>query len=396
MDNQIRRISAHYIFTNIDNPIKNGIVSVLNDGTIVNIEKSNKETANTEFYNGVIVPGFVNAHCHLELSHMKGILKPGKHLIDFLLGINNLRTDISYKSEPAINADRQMFIDGISVVGDISNRTDCGSIKNNSKIFYKNFIELIGTSNQRIVKNIDTYNNIKVEYNKLGISENDIIAVPHAPYSVSPMMFETINQLNKNKNIISIHNQETEAENELYISGKGDMKEKFPTAGIDVSLIPTTGKSSLQSYGKYLREYENVLLIHNTFTKQDDIDYAKNNFKNPYFVLCPNSNLNLEHCLPNVKCFIKNNLNICIGTDSLSSNNQLSIIEELKTLRVNFPDIDFETLLKMATINGAKALQVNNNFGKIEIGKKPGIVLIEKFDFENMNISVNSKAKRII
>lgn len=83
-----------------------------------------------------------------------------------------------------------------------------------------------------------------------------------------------------------------------------------------------------------------------------------------------------------------------LGTDSLASNHQLSILEEMKTLQKHFPVVSTKTLLQWATINGAKALQMDNVLGSFERGKKPGIVIIEKA--ADVLLSAASSAKRIL
>src|SRR6185437_3156496 len=102
------------------------------------------------------------------------------------------------------------------------------------------------------------------------------------------------------------------------------------------------------------------------------------------FCLCPNANLYIENALPPVRLFLNNNCNIVLGTDSLASNHQLDILAEIKTIAKKFPEIKTETLLKWATINGAKALQMENEFGSFDKGKKPGVVLIENTERERI------------
>ncbi len=91
---------------------------------------------------------------------------------------------------------------------------------------------------------------------------------------------------------------------------------------------------------------------------------------------------------------LRNECNIVVGTDSLASNHQLNILEELKTISRNFPGIPLEKLLQWATINGAKALQADALFGSFEKGKQPGIVLIENVEGEKL--SQTAVARRIL
>ncbi len=387
-----RTIAAQYVFTNAGEPIKNGAVTYDEaTGKILSIKPLTTETANTEFYNGVLVPGFVNAHCHLELSHLRGLIPPCKQLTEFLYKIVRLKTEQVFSDEICLAADQAMYDAGINAVGDISNTADSAFVKSRSKIHYCNFIELIGATEERIQRSHDTYLSVSKDFHYN--DDNQVFAVPHSPYFVSDAQFDDINALNSgNQSIISIHNQETAAENELYISHTGSFVDLFAP---NVANIKCTGKKSLPSYGHHLAEYDNVLLVHNTYSERDDFEYALQTFRNPYFVLCPKSNLYLEGRLPDVSTMMTMRLNICLGTDSLSSNDTLSILEEMKVIVQNFKQISFNDILQMATINGAKALKFDDEYGTLQVGKAPGLLLLEDFDFQGFNICKETTVRRI-
>jgi len=387
-----KTIAAQYVFTNAGEPIKNGAVTYDEaTGKILSIKPLTTETANTEFYNGVLVPGFVNAHCHLELSHLRGLIPPCKQLTEFLYKIVRLKTEQVFSDEICIAADQAMYDAGINAVGDISNTSDTAFTKSRSKIRYRNFIELLGTTEERI-----DFNNLTFRSVAKSLAYSDICpvhAVPHSPYFVSDAQFDDINALNAaDRSVISIHNQETAAENDLYISHSGSFAELFPDI---VANIKTTGKKSLPSYGHHLAGYDNVILVHNTYSQRDDFEYALQTFKNPYFALCPKSNLYLEGRLPDVSTMMTMNLTLCLGTDSLSSNDTLSILEEMKVIVQNLRQISFNDILRMATINGAKALKFDGEYGTLQVGKAPGLLLLEDFDFQEFNICKETTVRRI-
>jgi cytosine/adenosine deaminase-related metal-dependent hydrolase len=139
----------------------------------------------------------------------------------------------------------------------------------------------------------------------------------------------------------------------------------------------------------------NLILVHCTFADRDIIGLIKKR-KNLYWCLCPNSNIYIEKTLPPVKLLIEEGCEIIIGTDSLASNDNLSILGELKTLQLNYRDLPLEDLVSWATINGAKALGEQEQFGSIEPGKKPGLLLIENADLLNMKLLPESTVKRLI
>ncbi len=382
-------LSAHYVFTNTGAPIKNGAVTYDEDGTVLSVGTLDAETPNTIFYNGIIVPGLVNAHCHLELSHLRGRVTDADSLVDFVCKMSRLGA-VPYQESAAEDADQDMYRQGVVAVGDISNTANTANVKQNSKIHYTNFVELLGTTHQRCTADIDQYNNVYQKFSECGLS--DICAVAHAPYSVCPELFGVINELNNdNRRVFSIHNQETQAENTLYINHSGEIVDRFP---MDLSSIPVTGKSSLMSVGEHF-SYDRVLLVHNIYSTAEDMDYAKRRFNNPFFVICPKSNLFLEHKIGDVPMMRRKGLTVCLGTDSLSSNDRLSMVEEMYALQNYYPEISLEDIIKFATINGAKALGMDE-LGVIAPGKCGGLVLINNLDFAQMKLTSKSTSVRVM
>jgi len=212
--------------------------------------------------------------------------------------------------------------------------------------------------------------------------------VPHAPYSVSENLWREIQPYFQNK-VVSIHNQETPFEDEFFLQGTGDFVRMYGLMSLDNSHHLPSKKSSLQSYFNKLEGAEKIILVHNTFTKQEDIDFVNrpsgtdqpltpNNKPQTFFCLCPNANLYIEDALPPVELLRKNNCTIVLGTDSLASNWSLSILDEIKTIQKHFPQIPLEEILGWATLSGAKALGIDKQFGSFEKGKTPGVVLVSE------------------
>ena len=394
----MRKISASYIFPVSSKPLKYGILAVSDEGEIIDIIDTGgelKESASMEYYNGILVPGFVNAHCHLELSYMKGLIDKANGLPDFLMQLSQKRRALPENLNEIIrSADNEMYAEGIVAVGDISNDDFSFHVKEKSKLYYHTFIEVYWPSPDRAK---EVYYKGEKLFNQLNEMNLPASIVPHTPYSVSPELFELVHQhANKFKRIFSIHNQETKSENELFKTHSGAICELFEKIGADMNSIKVTGKSSLQSVLSYFPSFQNILLIHNIYTEQSDIDIAKSQSEKLFWILCPNSNLIIENRLPDVELFIRNSLNIALGTDSYSSNTELSILGEIKTLAYNYPYLPLELLIKWGTLNGAKALEIDNKFGSFEIGKNPGINLITAIDFVNMKLTKESRVKKLI
>ena len=394
----MRRLSANYIYRIDSSPLKNGIVEIDDSGRIINIIDTTgdlKESRNLEFYNGVIVPGFINTHCHLELSELKNKLPERAGLPEFLGEIVNHRKKT--KSEIGLKSidlqDKLMQRNGIVAVGDICNTAESIQTKKNSKIYYHNFIEAVGLS-----KNASDIFKLNLELSEVFTAKklkNTI--VPHAPYSVSTELFKLIKEYAEQSNsILSIHNQETVSEKEMFVSKSGELFNKLKSMGVDLENWTSSGKNSLQTILKLLPENNNILFVHNTYSTSDDLHKANNKLQNAYWCLCPLSNLYIEGNIPNIKLFLNYIEKITLGTDSLASNKTLSILEEMKVLQAECKDLGFDLLLKWATLNGAKALKIDEYFGSIELGKKPGLNLITNFDFQKMKITNKSDIKVLV
>ena len=355
------------------------VLIVRENGTVEDLIPSNEAGDDVEVFNGVLSPGFINCHCHLELSHMKGWIPEKTGLVDFVFKIVSERHHSEEEILAAIEkAEDEMLQNGIVAVGDICNNVLTIPQKKKKRIHYYNFIEASGwlpsVSQMRFERAKSAYDKFLISNFKFQTS-----IVPHAPYSVSENLWEKIQPYFQNK-VVSIHNQETIYEDEFFLHGAGDLKRMYDLMKIDNSHHQPTKKSSLQSYFHKLVKASNVLLVHNTFTNQEDINYMEfqiSNFKfQTFFCLCVNANQYIENALPPVDLFRKNHCAIVLGTDSLASNGSLNILDEMKTIRKKFPSIPLQEMLQWATRNGAKALQMENELGSFEKGKKPGVVCL--------------------
>ena len=357
--------------------VENIIVILDHNLRILDIDHAeNYNSSEVKKYNGVLTPGLINCHCHLELSHLKDKIPTKTGLVEFVKNIVGMReVEIEQIKSAAQDANSEMVSNGIVAVGDISNVDHTLSIKKESSIYYHTFIECFDLLQSESAES-SVANGRKVRNNFL---ENGLIAclVPHAPYSVSQDLFNKL--LAESADILSIHMQETEAEDEIIKSATGPMADLFTQFGVDLSSFSPIGKQSPYYALPKMDDRAHWLLVHNTLSQKSTIDFAHSLNKNTFWVTCPNANLYIEDKLPDYKSLIENNATLCLGTDSLASNAQLSILEEIKTIRKNCPYISFEELLKWATINGAKALKIDDKYGSIEIGKTPGLNIIDGY-----------------
>jgi aminodeoxyfutalosine deaminase len=368
----MRYITADWVYPISSPRIKHGVVVLDGDKVLAIEQRNNVPSDQLEYFKGILVPGFINTHCHLELSHLKGKVETGTGLLSFIEQVVKLRETSQDAIDLAIvEADDYMWNQGIQAVGDISNKTDTFDVKRKSKIAYYSFVEMFDFMQGDKMKDL-----ISGNLHTFELSPSPKAVVPHAPYSVSQELFEKIKSLNKDLATVSIHNQETPAEEELFKTGTGDFFPFFKKFGFDMSAFQKTGQSSIHFVLQHLDPNQRTLFVHNTLTNKADIGAAQSWSEKVYWATCPNANLYIENRLPNYQYFLEDGSRMTIGTDSLTSNWQLSILEEMKTIARYQSYVPFETLLQWATLNGAEALGMENKLGSLEAGKSPGILLL--------------------
>jgi cytosine/adenosine deaminase-related metal-dependent hydrolase len=241
---------------------------------------------------------------------------------------------------------------------------------------YHTFVELIGLNPERATSIFDAGRQTLTQFI---IKDLPTSFAPHAPYSVSPLLTEYISQMCLETDYpTTIHNQESNAENDFFKTKTGDYVGLYNTLNLPLDFFNPTGKSSLESILPYFNPNVKTQLVHNTFSSQHDIDFANKLHPNLYWCLCPNANLFIENTLPDIEQLVKSNCTLTLGTDSLASNTGLSILDEINAIIKHKSSIPLKTLLKAATYNGAEYLGIENTFGSLEKNKKPGINLLQK------------------
>lgn len=391
----MKRFAAQYVITN-DGPIlKRAVIEVDDNGKILNIYDTQgklDEIHSVEFYNGIIIPGFVNCHCHLELSHLKKLMPEGEGLGNFIMKIRSSRglsrTGII---KAAQKADAGMYKGGISLCGDICNTTDTFSIKKKSRIRYINLVEVFGIDPSKSARRMDEALNVCAKAVEMELPYS---LVPHSAYSVSPALFRLIRNVTAENRVTSMHFMETMGEKELLENQSGSLKESYEKSGL-MPASPEFVPDHSTAVNEMVTPAGNLILVHNTFVDETTIDKV-NERGNVFWCVCPNSNLYIERSLPPLRLLMKKGCEITIGTDSLASNKELDILGEMITLQEFFPELSIEELVRWSTINGARALAEESRFGKIEKERKPGLLLLQNVDLLNMKLTSDSTVTRLI
>jgi cytosine/adenosine deaminase-related metal-dependent hydrolase len=391
----MKHFSAQYIFTNAGPPLKRGIISALDDGTITGIDDTGGdlvEKESVEFHNGIIIPGFVNCHCHLELSFMKDLIQPKKGLAEFLKHFRTGRENGTQNlTSAALKADNDMYRDGVVLCADICNTRLTFDIKKKSRIKYINLLEVFGIDPEKAdlrMNEILQLSNIAHDY------RIPSWIVPHSLYSISLTLFRLLRKETESNKITSIHFMETEGEKSFLKYHDGPILESYKDSGLGVEGLETV-EDHASAVLEEITLSGNLILVHNTFADRTTIKKVKKR-ENLFWCLCPNANLYIEDQVPPLDLLIEENCRIVTGTDSLASNDRLSILEELKTLQIYYPWVPLQDLIVWATFNGATALGEVTEYGSIQPGKKPGLLLLQDIDLHKMRLLPESFITRLL
>lgn len=389
-------MAAPYLLGPDGKLIRNGVVHFAADGTVVGVEQCENidSLPQTEYHNGILIPGMTNAHCHLELSFFKGAIPQHVGMVEFIRHVVSKRNDYSREEQVAraVEEDLSMWREGIQAVGDISNDTTSFPAKVGAKVEgrtrYHTFAEFFG---------MPADDKAEAFYHRsvdplLAAAEKEGLAITptqHSTYFMSDKLFK----LATDSPLMSIHFMETPAEVEFF-DRKGGIFELVSEAGGREPDFLAYGGHAERLVGSLPKE-AHLVLIHNTQMRRKDMEMILSYFDDVTFVLCPRSNYYIDADFPPAQMLYEAGARVALGTDSLSSNTSLSLAEEIKWVSMHNPEIPLAAILQWVTLNGARALRFDGEIGSFEPGKRPGAVLLTGVDFQSMRLTDAARTVRL-
>jgi cytosine/adenosine deaminase-related metal-dependent hydrolase len=376
----MRRIASHYAL--INGALERGIVVEVDDhGTITRVSRHDTidNLASVEFYPGILIPGMVNAHSHLELSYLRGAIAEGTGFAGFAREIGRVRGNYTLEERlhAASVADSEMWYEGVEAVMDIANDDIVMPIKESSKIEYHTLFEVFGL----MAQSCDTQRAMASKYSHADVTT-------HSTYSLQDTLFRDI--ATKGKESLSVHLLESEDEIALY-NKKGSLWEWYERMGWECDFLHYGHPA--KRIAESVPAARRTLLVHGCKSTAEEISLLDRHFDTqPTWVLCPESNRYISGITPPVSLYREMGAQIAIGTDSLASARHLSMVENMRLLG----DVPLAELLTYATLNGAKALGIAERKGSIEVGKQPGLAVISGLDMQAMRLTPESTSRRII
>lgn len=393
------RIAASYVYTlDAKEPIRNGFVEYDDvTGEIIRVGAC-EDPASEDVVDGALVPGFVNGHCHVELSHLHKKFRKGTGMAGFIDQINELRdwAGREVKMELVRKWMDRMWSDGVSAMADISNDDSSFEVKKSHPMYTRTFLEVFGSEPEMCAGVMEEVTALNRLADEMGI---DAAPTPHSCYTMSPGLLSASAAAGLERGYVSYHSQESQEEEDLLLTGTGAMYENRKRSGM--STPPVTGESSLKYFIDRLAAVkpapydEKILLVHNVCLSQEDIDAATKVMRNVFWAICPLSNQFIHNALPPVELMRRNGLAVVLGTDSLSSNDDLDMVAEMYCIHNSFPEVPMSEILEWACLNGARFLGKEDVLGSLTPGKTPGIVLVRNLDSDGF-VTDDSRSERII
>ncbi len=311
----------------------------------------------------VLMPALVNAHVHLELSALKWRLTPTGSFISWVKSLIKGRTEVGEDEakEAAWQAVREMWHEGVGVIADIGNTPLALSALESSPVEGIFFREIIN------------FRNGSREFNELvGLGRTPGIRISlsaHSPYTVSPLLLQAIKAWTRSRrSIFSIHVAECPEEVLFLKEGSGPIRFLLEERGQwNPSFRPPEMSPVAYLHSLGLLD-QRTLCVHVVQVDLEDLELISRTGAS--VCLCPRSNTFLGVGLPPVERFLALGIRPALGTDSLASNDRLSIFAEMATVARFFPRIPPEEIIKMGTIYGARALGLERDWGSLEQGKR--------------------------
>jgi cytosine/adenosine deaminase-related metal-dependent hydrolase len=378
----MRLASARWVVPIATPPIAEGAVLLDDDGATVlavgrgeDLRRAHPHIAE-ERAEGILVPGLVNAHTHLELSALAGQVPGGDGVIPWtrrLLG-RLAETAAAVLEKAACDAAVAAIGFGTAAIADVGNGVAGYRALAAAGLAGVFFHELVGS---REARTGDAIRDAADERARIPAAERPMnvaaVAAPHAPYSVGPALLRRIFAgAARDGAATSIHLAEDAEELHLLRDGTGGWPPVLRAMGVEPGeRTPGMGPVEYLASAGAFTGTRPPLLVHMVHAGADDLHRAAT--AGATVVLCPRSNLHIGGRLPDVPAALAAGVRLAIGTDSLASTADLSLWGELATLAARFPRVAPAVWLRAATEGGAAALGMGS-VGALAVGRRPGVL----------------------
>jgi cytosine/adenosine deaminase-related metal-dependent hydrolase len=355
-------------------PIANGAIRI-SGGRIAEVGRwrdlaGHDDARKIDLGDAVLLPGLVNAHCHLDYTDMAGQFAPPKVFSDWLKTITDTKADWDYSdyAKSWMNGAEMLLGSGTTTVGDIEAVPQLlPKMWNTTPLRVCSFLEMIGITKRRSPEAIlqeacEKAGGLKHRRCHVGLS-------PHAPYSTLPELLRLSAQTARRRRwLLSTHVAESALEFQMFAQRRGEMFDWLARSGRDMADC---------GQGSPVRHLErsgllgpNLLAIHVNYLGRGDLQLLQSHQVS--VVHCPRSHSYFRHAPFPLRALMRAGVNVCLGTDSLASVYrkskqvvELSLLEEMRALAESAPDLSPRAIIRLATSCGARALGLRAKAGEL-------------------------------
>ncbi len=332
----------------------------------------------------VLLPGLINAHCHLDYTWMAGKIPPPRSFADWIKSILVLKGHAGFSeyAQSWIVGARQALLSGTTTVGDIEAVPELlPEVWGTVPIRILSYLEMTGVRSrndpQRILRDA-----LEVAAMLPRNSRHDVGLSPHAPYSTPPnLLLLTGAFARRTKMRISMHVAESSEEFEMFMNRSGALHDWLREQR---DMSDCGAMSPVRHLHRHGLLSENLLAVHANYLAKGDIDLLAESMAS--VAHCPRSHLYFSHQRFDFEALSRAGINICLGTDSLASMltrqkvlPTLDLREDMKVFAQAHPDLDPAVILRLATINPARALGRHFDLGQISPGSCADIMGLPYF-----------------
>ncbi len=355
-------------------PLADGCVTIQGD-RIVSVERQPTSSELDDLGNVALLPGLINAHAHLELSDVPTPLgRPGMRLVDWLGEVMQHRLQPRSTAAAVEDGLRQSVRLGTTTLADVSQEAPPADALESLGVGLISFVELIATTVDQVEPQIERAE--KHLAAAAGAKSWHAGLSPHAPYSVQPDLLARAVALSAERHVpLAMHLAESPEELELIRHRRGPFRDLLQRLGVwDAGAFPD-GLSTL-AYLQTLSGAHRALVIHGNYLPEEDIAFLAGHADRMAVVYCPRTHAFFRHDPYPLEKMLSAGVRVALGTDSRASVPDLGMLAEMREVHQRHPDIEPETIVRLATLDGATALGLQHRLGTIEPGKQADLTAI--------------------